>query len=313
MQLISPVYAHEAYVLPKEEFQSELKNPPNFQALDALKKPYNLETCLYISVGVTLLLIAYFLFRKTRVWKSIKSFTDQHTNIGLLAVRLAISVSLLASSLTNSFLGPELSLSSLPYSMVIRVVLFLAGICFLLGRFTRIAAAASLIVFLIGFLSFGSYLITYFNYLGEFVALVLFGSAFIKDKEKYQTLIVRICYGIALAFAAYNIKFLHSVLTIDVVKIYNLIQFHLLFPSDPLLVAFGAALAELAIGIFIILGFATRLTVLISLFYITLSLLYFQEAVWPHLMLYGISFNLLLSEEYFSLDNLVDRFLKIKR
>ncbi len=48
-----------------------------------------------------------------------------------------------------------------------------------------------------------------------------------------------------------------------------------------------------------------RLTILISLFYITLSLLFFRERVWPHLLLYGISFNLLVQPETFTIDHIL--------
>ncbi|MGH7245319.1 MAG: hypothetical protein ACREGI_00105, partial [Candidatus Levyibacteriota bacterium] len=65
-------------------------------------------------------------------------------------------------------------------------------------------------------------------------------------------------------------------------------------------------LSEISIGLFILLGFAMRFTVLISLFFITLSLLYFHELIWPHIMLYGISFSLLInSGDVFTIDHYV--------
>ncbi|GBD34292.1 hypothetical protein HRbin35_00002 [bacterium HR35] len=47
------------------------------------------------------------------------------------------------------------------------------------------------------------------------------------------------------------------------------------------------------------------MTVLISLFYITLSLIYFKELVWPHILLYEISLNLLVQPEILTLDHFI--------
>jgi uncharacterized membrane protein YphA (DoxX/SURF4 family) len=197
----------------------------------------------------------------------------------------------------------------MPHGVIIRIFLFAMSGLILLGLFSQLVGLFSLIIFIIGFHVFGYYLLTYFNYLGEIITLLLFGTfIFSLDKillpelrnsfqfiRKYEPTILRVFYGIALAYAAVNIKLLHPVLTVDVANIYHLNRFSWLFPPDPLLTTMGAGLAELAIGAFIIFGFQTRFVVLISLFYITLSLIFFREAVWPHLMLYGLSINLLIN------------------
>ena len=180
------------------------------------------------------------------------------------------------------------------------------------------AAAAGILIFIGSFFVYGPYVFTYLNYLGELVVLLLFGMrVFSVDRmlfgplrrfayfEKYETVIVRVMYGLALIYAGITVKLLHPDLTVTVVNTWHLTKFHWLFPSDPLLVTLGAGIVEMVIGLFIIFGFEMRLTVLISLFYITLSLLYFRELVWPHLLLYGISFNLMVQPEVFTLDHLL--------
>jgi hypothetical protein len=159
---------------------------------------------------------------------------------------------------------------------------------------------------------------TYLNYLGEIIVLLLFGLRVwsvdgvlfgplkrFPRLAPYETTIIRIFYGTALIWAAVTVKLIHPELTVTVVNNWNLTRFHWLFPSDPLLVTLGAGIVEAVIGIFIIFGFEMRMTILISLFYITLSLLYFRELVWPHILLYGISFNLLVEPESFTLDHLL--------
>jgi uncharacterized membrane protein YphA (DoxX/SURF4 family) len=161
--------------------------------------------------------------------------------------------------------------------------------------------------------------------LGEIIVLILFGArepwsayrwlfgklARLPIIKQYESDIVRVFYGLALMYAAINVKFLHPILTISVIVQYNLTRFHLLFPHDPLFVVLGAALAEVAIGLFIMLGFQLRLTILVTLFYITLSLIFFRESVWPHLVLYGISLNLLITPQKLSLDNWLAKKIKI--
>lgn len=310
--------AHEAYVLDPNYFWKEINGPYSTHAWDALRDPHNLHITLGIVAGVLTLLALNFIFRATTWGDRLHHSIERLSPLGPIFVRAAIAASFFYSALSWSFLGPELTLQSMPYAGVLRAVLFAASFMIAVGFLTEVAAAATFIIFCLGFHVFGLYVATYLNYLGEIIVLLLFGmrqwsaDRFLFGKlghlvnwEKYGTSVVRVFYGLALAYAGLTVKFLHPDLTIKVVTEWNLTQFHWLFPSDPLLVTLGAGLAELAIGIFIVLGFEMRLTVFISLIYITLSLFYFRELVWPHLMLYGISLNLLVQPEVFTLDHLM--------
>lgn len=312
--------AHEAYVLDPEYFKNVMNGPVSLHAFAALRDPGNIMTFLEITLGIVLAFGLHFLFRRSPVGRRFYANWEKLSAWGSLVVRLAISASFFFSALSGSFLGPEVPLSVLPWAPMLRVALFGASFMFLFGFLTELAAGVSLVIFCLAYAKFGLYLATYLNYLGEILVLLLFGSRrFSLDKlilgarrrwakfAEYETTIVRVFYGLALSYAALTVKFLHPQLTLQVVEQYHLTKFWYLFPHDPLLVALGAALAELAIGIFIILGLELRLTVLISLIYITLSLLYFREAVWPHLMLYGISVNLLVARQKHSLDSWLDK------
>ncbi len=319
------VSAHEAYVLDQAFFWYELGKPFDLHSMDALKSPHNLEVAIVIAFGILAALVLNFFFRKSRIGQSVSKSFERFSPYGPLFVRVAIALAFFYSAMSKSFLGPELPIGSMPYAELLRLGLFAISAMIALGFLAEVAALAAFIIFTLGFFVFGSYLITYLNYLGEIVVLLLFGirrwsldgfifgpKKFLKRFEKYEPTILRIFYGAALIYAAITVKLLHPSLTVEVVNHWNLTQFYWLFPSDPLLVTFGAGLAECAIGLFIILGFEMRLTVLISLFYITLSLLFFRELVWPHLMLYGISFSLLVRPEIFTLDHLLfDRRVKL--
>lgn len=325
---VSSVSAHEAYVMDREAFWKGVAQPLDFRALDALKDQHNLILTAAVISGILLLILLNFLFRLSRPGRRIHGLLEKFSPIGPMFVRAAIAAAFFFSALTYSFLGPELPLKYMPFAEFLRWMLFGISIFITVGLFTEIAAFAALIIFTVGFFVFGSYLLTYFNYLGEIIALLFFGmrrwslDAFIfgplnavrRRWERYETTIVRVFYGIALMFAGLTVKFLHPDLTIKVITDWNLTQFHWLFPRDPLLITLGAGLAEFTIGFFILVGFEMRIVVLISLFYITLSLIYFKELVWPHLMLYGISLNLLLQPEVLTLDHfLFNEHKKVKR
>ena len=221
-------------------------------------------------------------------------------------------------------LGPELPLAVLPGGPLIRFLLFVLAFMILLGIFTEVAGAASLVLFAVLCWHFGWYMATYANYFAEFAVLMVFGSRFLSldrlfygEKRwwsgltRYTSLevpFVRVFYGIGLAYAGYTIKFVHQNLTIDVYNQYHLVNF---FHASASFIAAGAGLAEILIGLFVIFGFAMRWTILISLAFITLSILYFQELLWPHFILYGISFSLLInSGDIFTADHWIVPWLK---
>lgn len=311
--------AHEAYVLPEPFFWEELLGPINFGTLEALHDPHNLLVTLEITGAILLFIFLNFIFRQSGFGKKAHTFIEKFSSYGPVIVRISIALAFFFGALSGAFLGPELPISLLPFAEVMRFGLYVSSVMILFGFFTEVAALIGLVVFTTSFFAFGSYLVTYLNYLGELIALFLFGTRrwsidsllFGKLKgwrralESYETLIMRVFYGVALIYAAITVKFLHPAISLKVVNDFDLTQFYLLFPGDPLLVVFGAAMAEVAIGLFILIGFEMRAVILVSLFYITLSLLFFGEAVWPHILLYGISFNLLVQPEALTLDHLI--------
>lgn len=310
--------AHEAYVLPYNTFWSDLKAPASAHAFDALRDPQDLHLTIVIVISVLVGLGLAFLLRRTALGEKVDTILERYAYLGQHFVRITIAIALFFSAASNTFLGPELHGSFFPAPVVLQITLFALSVMFAVGYMTELAAFVGIIIFIGSFFIFGPYIFTYLNYLGELVVLLLFGlRRFSFDQyifgplrrfrslEKYETVIVRIMYGLALIYAAITVKLMHPQMTIDVVTTWNLTQFHWLFPRDPLLVTLGAGIVEIVIGLFIVFGFEMRLTVLVSLFYITLSLLYFRELVWPHLLLYGISFSLLVQPEVFTLDHIL--------
>ncbi len=312
--------AHEAYVLPDGSFWEGIKEPLNAHVFSALQNPNNLKVAIIIAVSVWLLLGLNFFFRRSQIGQKTHMFFERFAKFGPHFVRIAIAAALFFSATSNSFLGPELHAGLLPYAQFTRIILLCISLMIAVGIFTELAALLGIVIYIIGLFVYGPYIFTYFNYLGELIVLLLFGlRSFSADGylfgplkrfrslAKYETVIIRAFYGLALIYAAITVKLLHPELTVSVVNIWHLNQYHWLFPSDPLLITLGAGIVEIVIGLFILVGFQMRLTILISLFYITLSLLFFRELVWPHFLLYGISLSLLVQPEIFAIDNLLFR------
>ncbi|HET9946913.1 MAG TPA: DoxX family membrane protein, partial [Patescibacteria group bacterium] len=205
-----------------------------------------------------------------------------------------------------------------------RFILFALSLMIFFGIFVETAGLIGLLIFMYITNFFGIYMLTYLNYLGELIVLLLFGSrvvsfdrvlfgkkawfTHIENLRSFEIPVVRILYGLALIYAGWSIKFQHQLLSVEV---YNEYHLHDFFHASAQFIASGAGLSEIVIGLFIVLGFAQRLTVLISLFFITLSLLYFKEMLWPHLMLYGISFSLIInSADMLTIDRYLPQIIK---
>jgi uncharacterized membrane protein YphA (DoxX/SURF4 family) len=307
-------YAHEAYVMSPDEFQAGFE-AERFNIFDALRDPSNLKIFLGISVVVSIGLICAIIFQRM-YGRKVSTFFTRWQKYAQPVLRIFLGAAFVIGALSSSFLGPEISIEA----PLLRLALLLSGALIIFGFMSEVGALIGLGTYFYLIPQHGWYLMSYVSYLAEMVALLIFGpGAFSLDKwlnisrlrfersKANEVFLVRLGYGVALVFSAISIKFLHPLLTLYVIDSYHLTDFHLLFPSDPLLALLGGALAELAIGFFVLIGFETRLVVAVSLFYITLSLLFFNEAVWPHLILYGLAFYLILSPQKLAVDNLIEK------
>lgn len=203
--------------------------------------------------------------------------------------RLTLGLCLIASAYNDAIFGPELPLSDFgPYALLVRLGLFVAGALILWKATAKYGALLALALFGVATFWYGTYILTYANYLGEILlALFLVKRAW----EPYAFLVLRVGFGISIAFAALYGKFIHSNLALSVVLEYDLTRY---FQFEPLFIVLGACIIELLIGIFFIVGFEIRHTVLFFLFWLFLSLAYFGESVWPHLILVGVNVALFM-------------------
>lgn len=96
---------------------------------------------------------------------------------------------------------------------------------------------------------------------------------------------MRVLFGVALIYTSFYAKILHSDLALLTVQKYDLTRY---LHFEPHFLVVGAACVEIVIGLFFVLGIEIRFTSLFLLFWLTQSLLFFGEVVWPHIILIGI-------------------------
>ena len=227
-----------------------------------------------------------------------------------LIERVTLGLSLIFFAHNAALFGPELPLVSIYGALtpMITIILYIAGVLITLGLFTRIAALVVGLTVLASIPAYNWYMLTYTAYFMVAIIVFIMGSGtFSLDRlfkrkddkrwierlrmriEPYEMLLLRIGFGISVVTAAVYAKFLHANLALDVVTQYHLTDY---FHFEPLFVVLGALIIECLIGIFIMLGIEIRWTALFFLFWLTLSLLYFGEAAWPHMALFGLNFML---------------------
>ena len=299
---VQTAYAHEVYVLKPAEVQSILAttSPNPFQQIPL----HQSEFFTWAFIGVMTVSIVFLVSVLRPLERKLDPFLFRlKRKSGFIIIRLTIGLSLLASGYYGAMFGPELPLSSIfgPYASLASILLMIIGGSIVIGFLTRPMGIAALLLALFVVYHKGVYLFTYANYMGDIVFVAFLGAhVWSIDKhvlhwhglmgkierfvEHYAFLMLRITFGLSLIYASVWAKFIHSELALQTVLQYNLTDY---FHFAPMFIVLGAGLVEITIGTFIILGVEVRFTSLFLMFFLTLSLLYFGEAVWPHIVLFG--------------------------
>ena len=302
--------AHEVYVLSPQAIHADITNPSPDPLL--LVGSDTDEFAIWAFMGALLVGAILLISISRKIEKLCDPFLFKLKKWAPLVARLTLGGSLLASGIYNALFGPELPLDTLfgPWGIYVRAILILGGICIVLGLFVRTWASVMLVVYIVAASLLDNYILTYLNYFGEIVLSIVLGvgalsldraifkpknrgwvHAFAQRFERYSFAVNRVCFGVAALWASWYAKLIHSNLALDTVNQYHLTNY---FHFTPLFLVLGALLVESAIGIFFILGFEVRFTALVFLVFLTLSLSFFGEAVWPHLILLGLCLTMIM-------------------
>ncbi len=306
----SIVSAHEVYVLSPGEIGQAISTPsPNpFSAIPGEVPQFFLSAMIIMAgilVSLYLSTLKYFERLLGPLLRKLKKYAP-------LVGRVALGASLVASGYFGSFFGPELAVSQSVSPVFIQttdVLLIVLGIFILVGFLTRLSVLVAMIIFGYTVLTYRFYMLTYLNYFGEMILCLILGGGHLsldrlipryvgvekllekiaKMIEPYSFLILRIFFGVSLFFASFYAKFVHSNLALATVNDYHLTNY---FHFTPLFLVLGAFLVEALLGLCFALGFQIRLASIVFTFFLVSSLLFFGEAVWPHLILFGVNFAL---------------------
>ncbi len=287
--------AHEVYVLPPAEIQAALHSP-TVSPLTVIKD--NLVQFTFWAFIVALSIFCVFFISITRKFeKYLAPFFARTKHWAPLIGRVTVGISFLAAAFYQASYGPELPLAATygSYTPIVTAGLIAIGMMIIFGIGARIAAFIALIMYGVAVNNHGWYMLTYSNYLGEILLLLLVGtsnkSPWAKKIEPYGFLILRVLFGCALIYTSVYAKLWFSNLALDTVTYTRggtLLPLTHYLHFEPHFLVLGAACIEILIGLFFILGIEIRFTALFLNFWLTLSLIHFGEIVWPHIILIGI-------------------------
>lgn len=298
--------AHEVYVLPPDVVAHAIASP-SFSEWNVILTNMN-QFLLWGFIAGLVIFIVFFVSISRTLEKLLDPLLAKLPPYAPAISRITIGLSFLAAAYFSALFGPELPLIDTfgSYVPLVRLLLVLIGLCLIAGYYTRTVALIAFALFVIEVLHHGTYLLTYTNYAAELVILLILGAHTIAIHHKgheqrvspawlltlkrtltpYAFLILRVGFGISLIFASVYAKIVHDNLALAVTQAYPAVA--LFFGFEPHFLVLGAAIIEILIGTFFILGIEIRFTSLFLLFWLSLSLWYFKEAVWPHLILIGI-------------------------
>lgn len=277
------VGAHEVYVLHDDVIHTALEetSPNPFSAYWGNERQFYFWGFISLLVVSTLLCMTFFHVFEERAAPWLRRLKPWAPTV----VRITLGLALIEFAYQGALFGPELPLHQLgALSPLVQFILAGSGALILAGWYVRYAVIAALLAVVPAVVVFGAYTITYVAYAAALLAVFMLESG--KSKAQYAMPLLRVGFGFSVMAAAFYAKFLHSNLALATVAEYNLVHY---FPFDPLFIVLGALIIETLIGFFILVGLEVRWTTLFFLFWLTLSLMYFQEAVWPHLALFGLN------------------------
>lgn len=304
-------FAHEVYVLSPLQIASGLETPA-FSPLTVVSEHPN-QFLFWMFLAILVVGIVFFVSILRVVENAIDPMFQKAKRYAPTISRIAVGLSFVAAAHYQAIFGPELPLSAVfgGYASLATVALAGIGILTMIGWYTRFSALVAFFLFLTATWHAGSYMLTYTNYIGEIVVLFIIGAhrfgidrfrharktkvsmfdAFEKKFSSYSFLVLRVAFGISLLYASLYAKFFHNDLALQVASLPLAGHAHSLafyFGLEPHFLVLGAGIIEIVIALFFILGIEIRFTALFIEFWLALSLWYFGETVWPHIILIGI-------------------------
>lgn len=300
--------AHEAYVLDHASIVRDLTTPSPNPVMAFYSNKFQFFLWGFIAFVTVSSIFCMSIFR---IFETLADpLLDRLKRYAPVVERITLGLSLLAFAYNAALFGPELPMSEIygSFAPVVQTLFYLTGVLIFLGLFTRTSALVVILIALCSIPAHGAYMLMYTAYFVVAVVIFIMGSGsysidhllgrtrgrnYIERLRirfaPYEMVALRLGFGFSVIAAAVYAKFLHTNLALDVISEYHLTNY---FHFEPLFIVLGAFIIESLIGLFIMLGIEIRWTAFFFLFWLTLSLLYFGESVWPHLALFGLNIML---------------------
>lgn len=300
--------AHVGYVIDKNIMETASGTDNKFLE-KALGEPKNL---ILIIATITIIFILYYLAYKIKFTRDIinnaQKKLESYENILPWIARLSIGIALMGASTADVLISPIID-----NSFGIAWLELLLGFLLLLGMFLTPVTILSIALFIFG-LKNNFYLLGNLEFISLLLIILILGdgrpgfddifgikmSKKFEKLKKFIPLIMRVGLGGSMLFLAIYEKFLNPRLSELVVYKYNLTN--IINVSSNMWVL-SAGIIELLIGIFILIGFKTRLNSAIAFLVITLTFFGLKEDVFSHITLFGaFSILLIVGGGYLSFD-----------
>lgn len=301
----STTVAHEVYVLTPEQVGtlSTLPSTPLYEIFFANVS----DTLIWAGIIGFLIISVFFISISVTLENRFDKHLVKLKKFAPFVARITIGLAFIFCAYNAALFGPELPFSDMfgRFVGLGQIMFYALGLLMLFGIFSRIAGLIGIGIFAYAIVLNGVYMFTYLNYLAEFFVLVLVGSHKFSVTDtrpgrwsitkfldylavkygEFAFLILRVGFGFSLIYASVYAKIIHNQLAITVASDFGL---DVVFGFSPEFIVLGAALIEILLGLFFIFGIEIRFNAIVLNVFLTLSLLYFGEAVWPHIILIGI-------------------------
>lgn len=285
-------FAHVGYVIDKTSFEKAKGIDFSF-LLNALKDPNNIAIIIITIATIMLLyLLAHKNFYIEKEIKHIEKYASSYEDLVPWILRLSLGIALIGASSATVLISPLLETNA-----AIALLELVFGFLILFGAFIEIVAVTVSLLFIVGVFAEPS-LLGNLEFLGAAISLILIGNPrpgfdhivgikmFVSEKLRRAYIpILRISIGATMVFLAVYEKLLNPHASELVVKQYNLTS---ALAISPEMWVFSVGIIEFIIGLFLILGFKTRLASMIAFLVLVVTFFYFKEDVYSHVTLFGV-------------------------
>lgn len=294
MLLLFPLFAmaHVGYVTTADEMATIGGSDWEF-FVAPLSEPVNL---FLIAVTIVLAPLLFVFLRRLQGVRSIMSRIQQnaHRYEPLISwmLRLSLGIGLIGAGVANAIISP--AIAGTGWISTLQIAL---GFLIMSGFLIAPAVIGALGVYAIALIHTG-YAFGNFDVFMIGLSILVLGNGMpgvddlfgirlfprFAGLRPYVPFFLRLGIGSAMSFLAIYEKFLNPQLSALVVQRYELSS---VIPVSVEMWVLSAGLIELAVGLALLFGVLTRLTVAIAFIVLSLSFFYFGEGVYSHITLFG--------------------------